>query len=168
MQDKPANISRKELETIEKQLIKVNPKLKETLKGLNNNKKREILLSIYQFSIKESFHSGPIPDAESLKEYDETIPDGANRIMIMAEKQQEHRISIENKVISSQLNQSKRGQSFGLIIAIIGIIAASFLGYNDKKTVGGIIGGGTVISLVAVFVTGKRKQNKSLKDSVNE
>lgn len=108
--------------------------------------------------IRESSHSGPLPDGDTLIKYDSVIPNGADRIMKMAERQQEHRMDIESKVIAGQVKQSKLGQIFGLIIGIVGIGCGTFLAYSGAKTVGGIIAGGTVISLVSVFVIGKRNQ----------
>lgn len=108
--------------------------------------------------IQERSHSGPLPDAETLIQYNSVIPEGADRIMRMAEKQQEHRMNLENSVISSQSKQSNLGQWFGLIIGLVGIGCGTFLAYCGETTVGGIIAGGTVVSLVSVFVIGKRTQ----------
>ena len=66
-------------------------------------------------------HIGPLPAPESLELYNKTIPDGAERIMRMAENQSNHRIKIEEEVIRGQIKQSGRGQIFGLIIAFITI-----------------------------------------------
>lgn len=82
----------------------------------------------------------------------------------MAEKQQEHRISIEKTIIKSQSNQSRLGQIFGLIMGLVGIGSGTYLASIGSTTVGGIIAGTTVVSLVSVFVIGKRMQQKSLKD----
>ena len=84
--------------------------------------------------------------------------------MKMAEKQQSHRISIESNVVSSQSSQSKLGQVFGLIIGLAGIGCGTYLASIGQDVVGGIIAGGTVVSLVSVFVLGKKTQRKSLDD----
>lgn len=81
--------------------------------------------------------------------------------MKMAEKQQEHRMGIEKFVISSQSKQSSLGQWFGFFIGIFGICCGTFLAYTGETTVGGIIAGGTVISLVSVFVIGKKSQKNN-------
>ena len=80
--------------------------------------------------------------------------------MKMAEKQQEHRILLESNVVSSQSNQSKIGQFFGFFIGLAGIGCGTFLAFYNHETVGGIIAGGTVVSLVSVFVIGKNKQKE--------
>lgn len=150
-----------ELQEIEDDLVSLNP---EIFKGVPEKKKREILQSISVVSIQQKSHSGPLPDADTLIKYNTVIPNGADRIMKMAENQQNHRMALESSVIKSQNNQSKLGQIFGLIIGLVGIGCGTFLAYNGEPTVGGIIAGGTVVSLVSVFVIGKTLQRKSLDD----
>lgn len=157
-----------ELKKIEQQLIKTNPNL---FKGIPEPKKAEILklfsltLSIEQtIERKITAHRGPLPQWEDLEKYGQIIPNGADRIMAMAEKQQDHRQSLEKKAISEQLTQSKRGQTFGLLIgltAIIGGVACILLGHEWS---GAFLGGVGLTGLVSVFVIGKRKQEKSLDD----
>lgn len=158
---KPQQEISEELQEIEEGLTNVNP---EIFKGVPLKKKMEILHSFSVISIQHNSHSGPLPDAETLIKYDSVIPNGADRIMKMAENQQLHRISIENKVITSQSSQSKLGQIFGLIIGLVGIACGTYLAANGVPTVGGIIAGGTVVSLVSVFVIGKRAQRKNLEE----
>ncbi len=147
----------RELQEIEQDLIELNP---EVFKGISPLKKLEILRSISITMIQEKSHSGPLPDAESLVQYNSVIPNGADRIMGMAETQQKHRISMEHKVVSSQSRQSFLGQIFGLIIGLVGIASGTYLASIGATTVGGIIAGGTVVSLVSVFVIGKKVQQK--------
>jgi len=82
--------------------------------------------------------------------------------MKMAENQQGHRMKIEANVIHGQTLQSKLGQIFGLIIGLAGIGSGTYLASIGATVVGGIIAGGTVVSLVSVFVIGKRIQRKSI------
>jgi len=146
-----------ELQEIEEELISHNPDI---FTGINAKKKAEILKSVFTVTIQQKSHSGPLPDPESLISYNSVIPDGANRIMTMAEKQQDHRMAMEMMVVGSHNFQSKLGQIFGLIIGLFGIACGTFLAFNGHTTVGGIVAGGTVISLVSVFVLGKKTQNK--------
>ncbi|MDB0600476.1 DUF2335 domain-containing protein [Tenacibaculum maritimum] len=146
-----------DLQELEAALTSVNPKV---FDGLSRNKRIDILQSLSFTLIQEKSHSGPLPDAETLIQYDSVIPGGADRIMKMAEKQQSHRISIETKVVSSQSSQSKLGQVFGLIIGLAGIGCGTYLASVGQDVVGGIIAGGTVVSLVSVFVLGKKSSKK--------
>lgn len=145
------------LQELEQVIKTTNPKIFE---GINPQKKKEILRSITLIQAKS--HSGPLPDPETLIEYNAVITNGADRIMKMAENQQNHRISIESKVINSQATQSLVGQIFGLILGLVGLGCGTFLAFNGFETVGAIIAGGTVVSLVSVFVIGKKSQRKDL------
>ena len=147
-----------ELKELEEELKNINPKVFE---GLPKNKKLEILQSLSFTLIQEKSHSGPLPDAETLIRYDSVIPEGADRIMKMAEIQQNHRISIESSLVVSQSLQSKLGQIFGLIIGLAGIGCGTYLASIGQDIVGGVIAGGTVVSLVSVFVLGKKSQKKN-------
>lgn len=89
-----------ELKELEQDLKSLNPKI---FNGLSKDKKQELLHS-FALTVYKS-HSGPLPDPESLVDYDKVIPNGADRLMKMAEKQQDHRISIENS--GKKSNQSK-------------------------------------------------------------
>lgn len=113
-----------ELQEIEDDLISLNP---EIFKGVPVKKKIEILQSFSIVSIQQRSHSGPLPDSDTLIKYNSVIPNGADRIMKMAENQQSHRMNMENKVITSQSSQSKLGQIFGLIIGLVGIGSGTFL-----------------------------------------
>lgn len=146
------------LSELENELKAINPRV---FKGLKPQQKEDILRSLSITLIRESSHSGPLPDGETLIKYNSVIPDGADRIMKMAEKQQEHRMTIEKKAITSQFRQSNLGQWFGLVIGIVGIGCGTFLAYSGATTVGGIVAGGTVVSLVSVFVIGKRIQQSN-------
>lgn len=149
-----------ELQDLEHQLKTISPKI---FKGIPVGEKEEILERISYISIKHTNHSGPLPDAETLIQYNTVIPDGADRIMKMAEKEQEHRVSIQSTIVKDQNKQSQLGQIFGFIIGLVGIGSGTYLAANGNTTVGGIIAGGTVVSLVSVFVIGKNLQKKSSK-----
>jgi uncharacterized membrane protein len=107
---------------------------------------------------------GPLPDPRELAAYNQIIPNGADRIMKMAEAQSAHRIQIESLVIGEQQKQSSRGQLFGLIIGLAGLGLGSYVGVSGQPWLGGIIAGGTVVSLVYAFVRGKQSQEESLED----
>lgn len=152
------NCEETSISKLEKVLTTQNP---EVFKNISDEQKKEIL-KLFSFTlVKQSLHSGPIPSPDSLGKYNTIIPNGADRIMKMAENQQEHRIKIEDKVIASQSIQSILGQIFGLIIGVFGIVGGVILGMYGNPYVGGVIGGGTVISLVTVFVLGKKYQKEN-------
>lgn len=114
--------------------------------------------------VQASFLSGPLPHPELLGKYNDVVQNGAERIVQMAEKQQMHRHDLERSVIHGNVNSERRGQAFGLIIAVLGLVAATYLGATGKQITGGIIGTVDIVSLASVFVIGKRAQQKELAD----
>ena len=115
-------------------VIKQNPRL---LNGLSKEKQAQIMsaFSVGFMQVSKS-HSGPLPDAETMTQYAQIIPDGAERIMAMAEKEQAFRHKYDDKVSKRKLDQITRGQCFGFIISALGIGGGVFLAYNDKETAG--------------------------------
>ncbi len=144
----------KSLKTVEKHLKELHPDLFE---GVGKDKKAQILQSISYTLLQSKSHSGPLPDPATLKEYNELISNGAERIMEMAEKEQFHRHKNEVKIIDSKLSQSKKGQIFGFFLGVLGLSFGTLLSFYGQPYVGGIIAGTTVISLVSVFVLGNKK-----------
>lgn len=129
------------------------------------DKKDKIIRAVLGVSIrKASSFSGPIPPPELLKGYNEVIKDGAERIVIMAEKQSSHRMQLEDHAIKEELKQSRLGQVFGFILGIVGLVLAAILAILDHEAIAGIFGTTTILGLVTVFVLGKKAQKKDLED----
>lgn len=106
--------------------------------------------------------SGPLPPAEELLAYENVVQGSGERILMMAEKQAAHRMEMERLVITRQQDQSARGQHYGLIIGLSGIIGGCVIAYLGHDWVGGTLIGTTVTGLVSTFVMGKYQQNKDL------
>jgi len=106
--------------------------------------------------------SGPLPPPELLAKYNEVIPNGAERIMQMAEKQQSHRHDLESTVIRGNVKSETRGQWMGLTIAVIVLGLGAYLAATGKQIAGSIFVGVDLASLAGVFVYGKHIQRKEL------
>lgn len=140
---------REVLQEIEHQLENLNPKI---FQGIKKDKKREIVTTITSVMMIQKSHSGPLPDPETLAGYDHLIPEGADRIMKMAENQQEHRMKIEKKAIGRNSFQSQLGQVFAFIITVLGFGCGTWLIYHDKQIAGSILFGSTLASIVYAFL----------------
>lgn len=113
---------------------------------------------------EESF-SGPIPPPAILKQYEEMQPGSADRILKMAEKQSEHRMELEKKAIGGQVDQSKRGQVFGFILALVCIaVAFCFALFLDMKAFASGFLSVTLVVLVGLFLNGKVSMGKDLRE----
>jgi uncharacterized membrane protein len=104
--------------------------------------------------------SGPLPPPEMLRKFDEVVPGAAERIIKMAEEQSAHRKDLEKKVIESDISRSKWGQVLGFIIAVAGLAFSALIAIYGSAIAGGIIGIGTLASLVGVFMYGSSSRSK--------
>lgn len=137
------------------------PGLLEVLPPENKEKLRRVI----ETQVFARIHRGPLPSPEDIAVYDQHIPDGAHRIMGMAEKEQDSRIALQDYALREQLKQSGRGQIFGLSLGILGIASGSAVALLGSEWVGGIIAGTTVVSLVTAFLRGRREDKTSKKSS---
>lgn len=122
-------------------------------------------------------HSGPLPLASEVAKYNEVIPNGADRIMTMAEKEQEANHINNQKQLSqrdqelsqrnTQLNHRqteletvKRGQWFSIIVITLYTTLSAFIAWlGDTVTAGALMGTG-LVGIVFALVYGKNNQNK--------
>lgn len=138
---------------VERGVNEINPNL---LKNLSKVQRREVLTTFSLMQMKS--HSGPLPQPEIFEGYERVLPGCAERILLMAEKQQNHRMGLEKMHLGEQLFQSKLGQIFGLLIAGICIGTGAFLVMNGYELADSILFSTTLLGLVTVFVIGKRSQ----------
>lgn len=127
------------------------------MKPTKSNQKTEV-------SILSRINVGPIPSAEELARYESIKPGFADRILKMAEKEQEERINLNKKIIVNQHEQEieeikvyKKGYMYSLFSIIIIVLLCSygfFLGYAIEST---IIATSVIVALVTVYL--KRIKN---------
>lgn len=78
----------------------------------------------------------------------------ADRLLTMAEKQSDHRISLESRVIKSDIRKSYLGLGAAFVIAMTGIIVGGWLVYTGHDAAGSAFVGAFLTGLVGVFITG--------------
>lgn len=103
---------------------------------------------------------GPLPPPGILKEYNDALSDGAERIMRMAEKRADHRIAIEKQFIPEDQNHTRRGQNFALTIALTFLLVSGLLIWDGHEVSGTILGSVDLVALTGIFIYGIRAQRK--------
>jgi len=98
-----------------------------------------------------------------LAKYNEALPNGAERIVAMAERQSAHREQLEKSVISANIESQKRGSWFAFIICMTAIIGGVYLIAIGKNGYGLASIIGSLATLAGVFFFGKRKEEKELR-----
>ena len=142
-----------------------DPKWWASLKDEDRNKILKNLpavVSTVTYQQSTSVYSGPIPSPEMLDAYNSVMPDGADRIMKMAEAQAEHRMKLESITVMSQNKQGERGQIFALI-SVLALVAAGIWAISCGQTgIAITIFGTTVLGMGGVFAYGKYAMRRSL------
>jgi len=140
----------------------ISKELQLILNDLPKKKQEEIKAVLVSLTVsEETSFSGPLPPPQLLKAYSSVVDNGAERIFKMAENQSKHRIDLESHAIKEELLQSRRGQIFGFILGIVGLILATVLAFYGYETIAGIFGTTTIGALVTVFVIGKKQQSNT-------
>lgn len=104
--------------------------------------------------------SGPLPPPQILEQYNAIIPNGAERIMVMAEAQSEHRRGLETTVINTDSRNSFLGVIFGFILGLTTIIVGTIVVLKGYTWPGTIFGTAGLVGLVSVFVYGTKERRK--------
>lgn len=93
-------------------------------------------------------YQGPLPPPEQLKAYDEET----RRIIVqMAVDEQQHAHDMRSKGLDGAIKKDKRGQRYGLTVAVAGLIAAAVIA-PFSATAATIIGTLDLAGMVTVFV----------------
>lgn len=100
------------------------------------------------FQQKQTMYSGPLPHAEQFNAYDE---DTRRIILQMAVDDQSHSHDMQKTGLTGAIDKDKRGQRYGLTIALAGFITAAIIA-PFSPVVAGIIGALDIFGMVALFV----------------
>lgn len=161
--------NKKNNETIIQRLVEdIEASDPDILKTVENKEQvvQAVLTQALSFQIeREEHHEGSLPAPRTLREYNEIIPNGAERIMKAFENQSSHRISLEKKLVGRQTFQSLLGQLFGFFIALIILGLGVYLIEKGHAVAGITLFGIDMVGLVAIFVVGRKAQKEKLNET---
>lgn len=72
----------------------------------------------------------------------------------MAERQAEHRMDLETRVVKADIRRSNAGLAAGFVVAGSFLVAACVLVISGHEIAGAVIGGIDIVGLVSAFVYG--------------
>ena len=102
--------------------------------------------------------SGPLPPPAALEQFERASPGAADRILSMAEREEEHRQSLERIMATSEIKTRNRGQFLGFFIATITLIGGIWLVYEGKDWPGLVAILTPLVGLVGIFVYTQSKE----------
>lgn len=103
-------------------------------------------------SIRIQGYSAPIPPPGMVREYEEMHPGFLDRWMRTVEKEQTHDHAISDKILEVQTSLEKRGQACAFVIGVLGLGGGIYLFLTGHDVGGGLVVGGTLVSLVTAFL----------------
>ena len=111
-----------------------------------------------------SFH-GPLPPPALLEQYNRVIPNGAERVIRLAEDEAVHRRKQEIKIVDAGISDDRShvierrlGQIFGLTIGLFTVACGTYAAVQGHPWAGSFIGGSGVTGLVIAFIHGSKRQ----------
>lgn len=116
--------------------------------------------SIEQTRLQAEFFSGPLPPPSLLAKYNDAIPDGAERILAMAERQSKHREILEAQVVAGNIAGQARGSHYAFIICLVTIVGGFVLIGMGKNIYGISAVIGSLATLAGVFVIARIEQRR--------
>lgn len=108
----------------------------------------------------QHFSSRPIPSPEELEHYEKIHEGFSNRIVAMAESEQEHRHAIEDNSLKAAVAAEKRGQVFIFIISLCVILGGVSLAYLDHPAWGIGLLLPALGGLAYTLMTGRRRRQQ--------
>lgn len=112
--------------------------------------------------------SGPLPAPADLAAFDEIIPNGAERILAMAESQSQHRQDMERIYVENQTTTERRGQVMAFALGTLGILVGGGLVFTDHDGAGFATIIAAVASLVGINVFSRIIERRELDERREE
>ena len=100
--------------------------------------------------------SGPLPHPDLLARYNDAVPNGAERIMVMTEKQSEHRRGMEDRVIDAGIRRANWGLAAAFVVAMSGLGVAALLILAEQYIAAAAVVGADLAAIVGTFIYGTR------------
>lgn len=127
----------------------------------DNRKTGKMMLEVQKSEI--SF-SGPLPHPDIMKGYDDIVPGAAERILKMAENQQNHRFKLEEKIVFDDSSERKRNSYFAFILTLAVILLGGFLLFKGKNIVGFATVFAGLVPLIGIFSKNDKDKESAEKE----
>lgn len=121
-------------------------------------------------TFRATLHQGPLPDPLTLEQYNNVVPNAAERIVTVFEEQARHRheiekmqmadvqerTAIERTYADSETKLAKRGLWCAFLLSILFLAGGVYLISNSHEVLGTIFGGAGAAPLISTFIKDTR------------
>lgn len=108
-------------------------------------------------TLRAEFFSGPIAHPRHLREYEDICPGAADRIISMAENQNNHLMALEQRALQAEISDQRLGMVLGALafFALLGAAAATAL-ISNSLTLPGLFLGAAALGVIGKFINGRK------------
>ncbi|ABA20302.1 conserved hypothetical protein [Trichormus variabilis ATCC 29413] len=110
-----------------------------------------------------------LPPPIVLQQYNSILPNTSDRILAMAEREQEHRHKMREKLIDVQISDIKQEryerrleQIFGFSLGVVSMVAGAIIAIWKSPLAGSCICSTGIFSVVFIFLLSRKKQQKNI------
>lgn len=114
--------------------------------------------------IHQEQYSGLFPHPRLMREWDQVVPGSAVRIFDRFEKQSDHRMNIETKVIRANNFKQYTGPIFAFLIAMTAIIGGIYTALQNHPYLGGTLTFAGLAAVIAPFLISVYKSTPEKKE----
>jgi uncharacterized membrane protein len=135
-------------------------RLKARLGEIIHEPRKQLEVTQAVVEIVATSHHGPLPPSWEMREYEIILPGAATRIIAMAEREQAHRHSWEQKALAGRRWYSMTGMVGGILVALscaIGAVVAAALGH---EVVGAALVAVPACGMVWKLIEGRSRESK--------
>ena len=115
------------------------------LNGSNNGRNAHI-------AVRQMVRSGPIPSPDDLRSYEDVCPGAADRIIAMAEKEQQNRHKNEQLLVESVSKGNLNGIKWAGTISVLVVVGGIICIMSDHDFAGVFLGASGLIGIISAFL----------------
>lgn len=105
--------------------------------------------------VRTAAYSGPLPPASEFARYESVLPGAADRILAMAEKEQEFQIEQARRALEHECRNRDRGQWFGFV-SLLAVLGCGFgLAWLGAYKIAGTLFAVAIGAVLAAFILGR-------------
>ena len=105
-------------------------------------------------AVEAAAFTGPLPPPSMFNHYNEVLPGSAERILRMAEKEQEHRTTWESEVLRVGARDSLIGQALGFLALLVCVGGAIYLALSGNVVVAVVLVGAPIVGTIGLVYSG--------------
>lgn len=107
-------------------------------------------------TVSSTTTDSPLLPIEQISRLKELAPERVDWVFVQTEHESSARRDENKRINTMMFIERMAGLIFALLIAVAGLGASVYLAMNNHEVTASVIGGGTLVGLVAAFIAGRK------------